>query len=406
MNTPEMSTRDLNVKKQFQLSKFLVKWEMILVYILILINVVLIVLRPNLYFASGTIQTMIKSGMDLSIMVMGMIFILMLGDIDVSVGSIMIVSCSVMGLMYQSGLPSVLAVLGGIVAGGLCGAFNGVLVAKFKMPAVIVTIATAMLFRGIIQIVLDVNTLKTFPAWFSILSWQDLGGIVPYSMICFLGIAAIFAVILHKTKFGRELYIIGNSSTVAEYSGIRVARVKIIVFTVMGITAALSGILFAGRLGGVSSSMGAGYELRVIAIAVLGGVSTNGGKGKAYGPIIATFIMACLSKTLDFLNVHANTQKIIIGIILLVAVMIPMFNREFFDEMKLKLLYKDDKNIEAINKKCAADVQAIRDKIAKIHGDRTLKEAEKTQRIKEYQDKISALRKKCKADTEAAKRAL
>lgn len=406
MNTPEISTRDLNVKKQFQLSKFLVKWEMILVYILILINVVLIILRPNLYFASGTIQTMIKSGMDLSIMVMGMIFILMLGDIDVSVGSIMIVSCSVMGLMYQSGLPSVLAVLGGIVAGGLCGAFNGVLVAKFKMPAVIVTIATAMLFRGIIQIVLDVNTLKTFPAWFSLLSWQDLGGVVPYSMICFLVIAAIFAVILHKTKFGRELYIIGNSSTVAEYSGIRVARVKIIVFTVMGITAALSGILFAGRLGGVSSSMGAGYELRVIAIAVLGGVSTNGGKGKAYGPIIATFIMASLSKTLDFLNVHANTQKIIIGIILLVAVMIPMFNREFFDEMKLKLLYKDDKNIEAINKKCAADVQAIRDKIAKIHGDSTLKEAEKTQRIKEYQNKISALRKKCKADTEAAKRVI
>ncbi len=315
---------DLTVKEQFKLSKFLVRWEMILVYIFIVINVVLAVLRPNLYFAEGTIQSIIQSGMDLSFMVLGMIFVLMLGDIDVSVASIMIVACMVMGLMYQSGIPSVIAVIAGVGAGALCGAFNGVLVAKFKMPAVIVTIATSMLFRGIVKIILDVNSLKKFPDWFSELAWGNLGGVVPYALICFFAVAVVFAIILHKTRFGRELYIIGNSATVAEYSGIRVVRTKIMVFVIMGITAAISAIFFAGRLGGVSSSMGEGYELRVIAIAVLGGVSTLGGKGNAYGPIIATLIMAFLSKTLDLLEVHANVQKIIIGIILIIAVMIPM----------------------------------------------------------------------------------
>ena len=406
MRTPEMQVRDLNVKEKFKLSKFLVQWEMILVYILIAINVFLIILRPNLYFESGTIQTIIRSGMDLSIMVLGMIFILMLGDIDVSVGSIMIVSCMVMGLLYDAGMPSIIAVLGGIIAGGICGAFNGTLVAKFKMPAVIVTIATSMLFRGIVEIVLDVNTLKNYPSWFSTLAWGDLGGILPYSMIFFLVIGAVFAVVLHKTKFGRELYIIGNSPTVAEYSGIRVVRVKIIVFVIMGCAAALSGILFAGRRAGISSGMGSGYELQAIAIAVLGGVSTKGGKGKAYGPIIATFIMAFLSKTLDLLEVHANTQKIIIGVILLVAVMIPMVNKDFIAGLKLRFLYMGDKNIEALNNKSAAEQQELKTKIAEAYADNSLSAAERKEKVDAYNAEITTLRAKCAEATKKAKQDL
>ncbi len=328
------SPNDLRVKEKFSLSKFLVSWEMILIYILIFINVALMILKPDLYFAHGTIQSIIKSGMDVSFMALGMVFVLMIGEIDISVASIMIFSCMVMGLMHQSGLPDVLTVAGGVAAGTLCGLFNGILVAVLKIPSVIATIGTSMLFRGIVQIVLDVNTLKTFPSWFSALSWQDFGGVVPYSLICFIVAAAIFAVVLHRRKFGRELYIIGNNSTTAEYSGINVRRVKIAVFSIMGATSALSGILFAGRLGGISSSMGTGNELLVIAIAVFGGISTNGGKGKAYGPVISVFIMAFLSKTLDLLGVHSNIQKIIIGIILLVAVILPNLKNEFADKNK------------------------------------------------------------------------
>lgn len=375
---------------------------MILVYILIAVNLLLIIKEPGLYFAGGTIQSIIRSGMDLSIMVMGMIFILMLGDIDVSVGSIMVVSCMVMGLMFDAGLPGFVAILGGIVAGGLCGLFNGVLVAKFKMPAVIVTIATSMLFRGIAEIVLGEDSLKHFPGWFGDLAWKDLGGVIPYSMIFFLVIAAIFAVVLHKTKFGRELYIIGNSTTVAQYSGLRVMWIKIAVFVIMGVTAALSGILFAGRLGGVSSSMGKGYELQVIAIAVLGGVSTNGGKGRAYGPIIATFIMAFLKKTLDLLGVQANTQKIVIGVILLVAVMIPMLNKDAVARLRLRFLYRNDKNIEAIRVRSDAARAEIRTRIAETYADKSLGEAERKAKVDSLQAESKALAGKCREEIRAA----
>ena len=263
-------------------------------------------------------------------MVLGMTFVLLLGCIDVSVASIMIVSCMVMGLVSRQGASDIITVLCGILAGAFCGAFNGVLVAKFKMPSVIVTIATSMLFRGIAEIILNGEALDTYPEWFAVLSWHDLGGVIPYSAICFIAVALILGFVLLKTKFGRTVYVIGNAETTAKYSSVRVDLIKIAVFTLMGVTAAMSGILFAGRLGGITSGMGKGYELQVIAIAVLGGVSTNGGKGKIFGPVIATFIMAFLNKTLDLIGVHANIQKIITGVILLIVVMIPALKNDVF----------------------------------------------------------------------------
>ncbi len=327
MNTVETPVRDLRVKDKFSIKKFLTSWEMILVYILVFLNVALMFLETDIYFSSGTMPFIIRSGMLISFMVLGMTFVLLLGCIDVSVASIMIVSCMVMGLVSGKGVPDWLTVLCGLFAGAVCGAFNGVLVAKFKMPSVIVTIATSMLFRGIAEIILNGEAVDTFPKWFSALSWHDLGGKIPYSMMCFLVVALILGFILAKTKFGRTVYVIGNAETTAKYSAVKVDLIKITVFTLMGVTAALSGILFAGRLGGITSSMGKGYELQVIAVAVLGGVSTNGGKGKIFGPVVAVFIMAFLNKTLDLIGVHANIQKIITGVILLVVVMIPVIGK-------------------------------------------------------------------------------
>lgn len=320
------STRDLRINEKFSLCKFLSSWNMVLVYILVFLNVALMILETDIYFSGDTIQFILKSGMTLSFMVLGMTQVLLLGDIDVSVASIMIVSCAATGWAFGKGLPDFAAVFCGVAVGALCGAFNGILIAKLKMPSVIVTIATAMLFRGILEILLNGKTLDTFPEWFSTLAWQDLGGIVPYSAILFVAASIIFAIVLHKTTFGRKIYAIGNAQTTARYSGIKVDGIRITVFTVMGITAALSGILFVGRLGGISSSMGKGFELQVIAIAVLGGVSTNGGIGNIFGPAVAAFIMAFLNKTLDLIGVHANIQKIITGVILLIAVLIPVIS--------------------------------------------------------------------------------
>ncbi len=398
-STTKAPVYNLTVKDKFDLSKFLVQWEMILVYILILINLVLMITKSNLYFAPGTIQSIIQSGMDLSPLVLGMIFVLMLGDIDVSVASIMIMSSMVTGLTFDAGLPTFFCVLFGILAGGLCGAFNGFLVAFMGMPSVIVTISTSMLFRGIVKIILDVNVLKHFPSFYVDLAWTNVIGI-PLALILFLAMAAAFMVILHKSTFGRKLYIIGNNDTCANYSGISVKWTKMTVFIIMGIMAGITSMFFVGRMGGgVSSTMGTGYELDAIAICVLGGISTNGGKGKVYGPVISTLIMAFLSYSLGLAGVDANSRKILIGFILIIAVLIPNINKKLMENIKLKLLYANNKNIEAINLKSAGEVKSLMSLITETKKDTSLSATEKEEKIKKYEEKINAIKEKCKDQT-------
>lgn len=403
MGVNSENVRDLTIKERFKLSKFLVKWEMILIYILCLINLVLMTLRPGLYFAQGTIQSIIQSGMDLSPLVLGMIFVLMVGDIDVSVASSMILSSMVTGLMMNTGISPIICVLAGLLAGALCGAFNGFLIAYIKMPAVIVTISTSMLFRGIVKIILDVNVLKNFPKFYTALAWTNIF-YIPFAMIAFLLISAIFMFLLHKSGFGRKLYIIGNNSVVAEYSGINVKKIKMIVFILMGFMAGVASIFFVGRMGGgVSSTMGTGYELDAIAICVLGGISTNGGKGKVYGPVISTFIMAFLTYTLGLIGVDVNSRKILTGFILIIAVLIPSVNRQLIATIKLKLLYANNKNIEALNIKTQEEVKMLKDLIASIKKDIKLNESDRSDKIKKHEEKIVALQLKCKEQTKILK---
>lgn len=328
---------------------FFRSWEMILVYILVAINLLLMIFVGQVYFAQGSLQTIIRSGMEISIMVLGMTFILILGEIDVSVASIMILSCTVMGYCSGAGMPTFFVILFGVLAGGACGAINGLLVTKARMPSVIATIATSMFFRGIVHATLKNGYLESFPTFFSDIAWTDVGGFLPLSLIIFILFAILFMVVLHRTKFGRQLYIIGNNKRTANYSGIRVDRTKILAFVIMGMTAALSGCIFVGRLSGITYTMATGYELKVIAIVVLGGVSTLGGKGKLYGPVIATFIMAFLSKALDLLEVQTNAQKIATGLILIIAVLIPRINKGTILRFKLLFKRKNLRTVEGVD---------------------------------------------------------
>lgn len=398
-NKTNVPVRDLTIKQGFKLSKFLVSWEMVLVYILVLINVVLISMKPNLYFAAGTVQSIIQAGMDVCPLVLGMILILMIGDIDVSAASTMIFASMATGLCMDAGMPMIVAVLMAIVAGVACGAFNGFFVSYMGMPAVITTISTQMLFRGIVKIVLDVNVLKNFPAFYTAIGWRNWGPF-PIAMVLFFVMAVGFWFLLQKSKFGRTLYIIGNNPTCAQYSGINVKLTKLIVFMIMGAMSGVASIFFVGRMGGsVSSTMGTGYEMTAIAICVLGGVSTNGGKGKVYGPVIATFIFTFLTYTLGLLNVDANSRKIVTGFILIIAVLIPNVNKKLIAELKLKFIYKGNKNVEALNIKTAAKVKALKEEIAAAKKDASLSEAAKSDKIKKATEEIAALQAKCKEQT-------
>lgn len=303
---------------------FLVQWEMILIYIFMIFNVLLYVLNGEVF--TNSYSSIIQAGMDLSFMVFPMIFILLLGDIDVSIGSILCISGMVMGMVYESTQNTVLAIGACLLTGVTAGLINGLLITGFReISAVIVTIATMLLYRGIAKIILDVRSLTKFPEWFGNLGYGSYMGI-PIALLVFVVVAVIFGLVLHKTTYGRTLYAIGNNSEGAFFSGIRVNRVKLITFVLMGLMAALSAIFYLGRSPSVVANIGEGYELRVIAICVLGGVSTSGGKGKVFGPIIAVFIMAFLDKLLGYNGVQPAARIMLVGILLVFALLAEKIN--------------------------------------------------------------------------------
>lgn len=398
-------TRDLTAKKTFQPKKFLGSWEMILVYILIIINVVLMTTRGDIYFAPGTIQAIIQSSLDLSFMVLGMVFILLLGDIDVSIAAIMILSAMTIGLVFQATANAALAIVCGLAAGAACGLFNGVLVAMVGMPAVIVTIASSMFFRGLVQIILGTESLKDFPSWFSSLGWDNILG-VPVILWCFILATIVFGLILHKSAFGRKLYIIGNNREAAAYSGISVKKVKVQVFVIMGFMSGVSALFFIGRFGGVSSTMATGYELNTIAIAVLGGVSTAGGKGRIYGPFIAALVMEFLFYALGLYGVEANTRKIITGVVLIVAVLIPMLNDELFASFYKRFMCKNNSEIASLKLKLKADLKKYKETMNEIKADASLSADEKQKKLSELSTRQTTLKEKCRVAVEAVEKDL
>lgn len=304
---------------RFSIKKFLFRWEMILIYIFIFFNVMLFILNGDIFLNSYT--SIIQAGMDLSFMVFPMIFILLIGDIDVSVGSILCISGMSLGLVYEATGNTFLAIAACLITGAIAGLINGLLISGFQeISAVIVTIAAMLFYRGVAKIILDVRSLTKFPSWFGDLGYTNYLG-VPISLWVFVLFAVIFGLILHKTTFGRRLYAIGNNTEGAYFSGIQVKRTKIIVFTLMGLMAAVSAIFYLGRSPSVVANIGEGYELRVIAICVLGGVSTSGGKGKVFGPIIGVFIMVFLDKLLGYNGVQPAARIMAVGALLVIALL-------------------------------------------------------------------------------------
>lgn len=304
-------------------ASFFVSWEMILVYVILLLNILMMVYIPYIYFEPGSLAMIVQSAMIPAMMVFGMIFILLLGDIDVSIASIMLVCAMVMGYVYGAAGNAFIAIVCALLTGMLCGLFNGVLVAKLHMPAVIVTIASSMLFRGIAKVIMGTASLNTYPKWLKVLSWDSVTGI-PVSLLCFILVGTIFGLLLHATRFGRIVYAMGNNAVAAEYSGIRIKLIKIIVFILMGFMAGLCSLFYIGLYSGIDSNAGIGMELDVIAICALGGVSTAGGKGNIFGPLIATLIYGFLFYMLGLFGVEANTRKIITGLILIITVSLPV----------------------------------------------------------------------------------
>ncbi|WP_426449700.1 ABC transporter permease [Paenibacillus sp. S-38] len=318
----EAQARGLQGRREFSLKSFFLQWEWLLVVILIAVNIINANLSPY-YLNYESLRDATMSFLDKAFIVLPMVLVMILGDIDISVASTVALTSVIMADLYHLGLPMELSILVGLIVGGLCGFINGLLIVKFKeLSAVIVTLSTMIIYRGIAYIILEDQAKGNFPEWFSFFGWEYVGG-VPFILVVFAVFAAAFSLLLHKTTFGRRVYAIGNNSTASRFSGVQVDKIKVIVFTLTGVMAAVTAVFLMSRMGSTRPNVATGYELDVIAMVVLGGISTAGGKGRMVGAILAVFLIGLLSYGLGLVNVPAQMLLVIIGLLLIFAVMVP-----------------------------------------------------------------------------------
>ena len=310
----------IGIEKPFSWREFLFQWEWMLVGVLLLVIVVNSNISP--YFLN--LDTFIRTPatfLDKGFIVFPMMFVLILAKIDISVGSTVALSAVIMAVSFNAGLPMPLAMALCLLVAALGGAVNGWLLVKFKeLSFVIVTLSTMIIYRGIAYIILGDQASGNFPEWFSFLGWGEIGG-VPFIFICFVFVAVAFGLLLHKTSFGRTVFGMGHNANASKYSGVNVDRVVWVVFMLNGLMAGLTALFLTSRMGSTRPNVAMGYELEVIAMVALGGVSTNGGIGRIGGPILAIFIIGFLSYGMGLANLQAPIVLVVIGLLLILSVL-------------------------------------------------------------------------------------
>lgn len=318
------SGRTIQAEQPRSLKTFFFKWEWFLLLIFVGINIMNSVISP--YYLSVTgLFTATSSFLEKSFVALLMAYVLILGDIDISVGSISCLSAVVMAVAFNQGMPMGLCIVICLLVGTACGLLNGLILTKFtELAPMIVTLGTQILFRGIAEAMLGDQAAGglTQVKWFSNLYWGKIG-VVPIMLLFFVFFAIVFGFILHKTIFGRWLYAIGSNKLAAEYAGIPVQRVRLLVFTLVGTFASVTAVFLAARMGSTRSDIATGYELEAISMAVLGGFSTNGGKGNYLGLILAIFIVGFLRYGLGLVNIASQVMLVVIGGLLIITVMLP-----------------------------------------------------------------------------------
>lgn len=297
-------------------------WEGILVLIFIAVNIFCAIFS-EFYNLNSLLRQMPVYLAEVFLM-LTMAYILVLGEIDISVGSIVCLSATMCCIVCNSNAPFIVVVLTALIVGTICGAINGFILTRFQeLPPMIVTLATQIIFRGIAEIVLgDGGSISvTNTDGFRLIGGKV--GQVPYILFLVLILAVIFAVILGKSTFGRRVYAIGTNRLTAYYSGIHVQKIRMIIYTVMGTISGLCALFLVSSSYGANTTTGNGFEMDAIAMAVFGGISSTGGKGNLAGGVISAFIIVCLRVGLGQKNVNAQVILLIIGVLLVAAVALP-----------------------------------------------------------------------------------
>lgn len=302
-----------------------IRWETGL--FIALVGVVIFGISVSSQFPSNTnILYMNLSIGEVAIMALPMTLIIVTGEIDLSVASILGMSSAILGELTHHGWPVPLSILAVLVVGAAAGWFNGFLVTRVGLPSLAVTIGTLTLYRGIAVILLGPDTVSSFPSRYTdigVKAFPHAGGYLSYSVVIFLVLAVFFAVGLHATRFGRSLFVMGANEEAARYAGIRVKRTKQSLFVLSGVICALAGVLYTFRLSTAVQDNGLGLELNVVTVVLLGGISIFGGRGTIVGVVLGIAVFAGLQSALFLTNFNQQATGVVTGTLLLLSVLIP-----------------------------------------------------------------------------------
>ena len=298
-------------------------WEGFLLLSLLVIIGINAGLSPE-FLTLGNQINLFQLSIEKIIVALVMTFIIINGEIDLSVGSMMGLSACAFGWMVkEQGVAAPAAITISLCIGVLGGALNGWFITRVGLPSLVVTLAALIGFRGLARVLVEDRGLTDFPDWFDALGQQGLIGPLPFALIAFAVLFIVLYFVLERSGFGRKTQVIGTNREVAEFAGIDTDRHKMILFIASGTIAAFAGLLYAARVGAVRGDVANGFELDIITIVLLGGVSIFGGTGSLTGTLLAILIVLNIRNGMALLNITGHIQTGVIGLLLIASVIVP-----------------------------------------------------------------------------------
>ena len=295
-------------------------WEVLLALILVG-TIAYNATQSDVYLDVDNFVNIFRLSIEKVIIAVAMTFVIVSGEIDLSVASVMAFSACTLALAYDSGVPFWLAIVLALVAATAAGLLQGWVIASTGISSLVVTLAGLIGFRGAARVLLEDRSIGDFPDWFGDVGRADFIGPMPFGLVLFLVLLVLGGIVLHRSVVGRRLFVLGDNAEVARFSGIDVARTKVLLFIASAFVAGVAGVLFAARLGSVRANIGEGFELDIITMVLLGGVSIFGGSGTLLGVALAIGIVLNLRNGLGLANVESNTQTGVIGVLLIASVL-------------------------------------------------------------------------------------
>lgn len=310
--------------------RMLVERRYLFVLMLLLLVGAFLSLSTNTFLASNNLFNIARACSWIAIAAFGESMVIIIGGIDLSVGAVMALAGLVSALCLQAGLPIPLAIMAGLLSGGVLGWINGILVGRIKLPSYIITLGTMGIARGLAVGLTGGWPVRDLPHRFNMLGVSDLPvgtWAVPLPVLMMLGLTGLVSLLLGQTVLGRYIYTLGSSERALLVSGVNVTQIKVLVYTLCGLLAAIGGLLMTARLGVAAPTAALGYELDIIAAAIIGGTSLFGGQGSILGVLLGTLLMQIARSGVVLLGFPAYWQAVTIGALILIAILLDYWQR-------------------------------------------------------------------------------